>query len=52
VHADVTSRSLDQYIVKMRDLYKRNGLNLDAFQTVHGIGFIYHHAHRELAMAD
>jgi DNA-binding response OmpR family regulator len=52
VHADVTSRSLDQYIVKMRDLYKRNGLNLDAFQTVHGIGFIYHHTHRELAMAE
>ncbi len=41
VHADTRSRSLDQYIAKIRDLYKRHGLSLDAFQTVHGIGFIY-----------
>ncbi|MFT4902291.1 MAG: DNA-binding response OmpR family regulator [Lentimonas sp.] len=41
IHADVRSRSLDQYIVKMRDLYKRHNLNLDAFRTVHGIGYIY-----------
>lgn len=41
IHADVRSRSLDQYIVKMRDLYKRHDLNLDAFRTVHGIGYIY-----------
>lgn len=41
IHADVRSRSLDQYIVKMRDLYKRHGLSLDAFRTVHGIGYIY-----------
>jgi len=41
VHADIRSRSLDQYIVKVRDLYKQHGLNLDAFRTVHGIGYIF-----------
>lgn len=41
IHADVRSRSLDQYIVKIRDLYKRHGLNLDSFRTVHGVGYIY-----------
>ena len=41
IHADVRSRSLDQYIVKIRDLYKRHGLKLDAFRTVHGVGYIY-----------
>lgn len=41
IHADVRSRSLDQYIVKIRDLYKRHGLSLDAFRTVHGVGYIY-----------
>ncbi len=41
IHADVRSRSIDQYIVKIRDLYKRHGLSLDAFRTVHGVGYIY-----------
>jgi DNA-binding response OmpR family regulator len=41
IHADVRSRSLDQYIVKIRDLYKRHDLTLDAFRTVHGVGYIY-----------
>jgi len=41
IHADVRSRSLDQYIVKIRELYKRHGLDLDAFRTVHGVGYIY-----------
>lgn len=41
IHADVRSRSLDQYIVKIRDLYKRHNLTLDAFRTVHGVGYIY-----------
>jgi DNA-binding response OmpR family regulator len=41
IHADVRSRSLDQYIVKIRELYKRHSLTLDAFRTVHGVGFIY-----------
>jgi DNA-binding response OmpR family regulator len=41
LHADVKSRSLDQYIVKVRDLFSSHGLSLDAFRTVHGIGYIF-----------
>ncbi len=41
VHADVKSRSLDQYIVKVRELYTKHGQSLDAFRTVHGIGYIF-----------
>jgi len=41
IHADVRSRSLDQYIVKVRSLYQNHGLNLDAFKTIHGVGYIY-----------
>lgn len=41
IHADVRSRSLDQYIVKVRDLFSAHGLSLDAFRTVHGIGYIF-----------
>lgn len=41
IHADVRSRSLDQYIVKIRELYKRHELTLEAFRTVHGVGYIY-----------
>jgi DNA-binding response OmpR family regulator len=40
-HADVRSRSLDQYVVKVRDLFKKKGLDLADFQTVHGIGYIF-----------
>ena len=41
LHADVRSRSLDQYIVKVRELFKNNGLDLGAFRTVHGVGYIF-----------
>lgn len=41
VHADVRSRSLDQYIVKIRDAYERHGIKLDNFRTIHGIGYCY-----------
>lgn len=41
IHADVKSRSLDQYIVKIRELFAAHGLSLDAFRTVHGIGYIF-----------
>ena len=41
VHADVRSRSLDQYIVKIRDAYERYGIKLDNFRTIHGIGYCY-----------
>ncbi len=41
IHVDVKSRSLDQYIVKVRDLFKTNGLSLDTFRTVHSVGYIF-----------
>ncbi len=41
VHADVKSRSLDQYIVKIRDHFSKNDLTLSAFRTIHGVGYIY-----------
>jgi DNA-binding response OmpR family regulator len=41
IHADVRSRSLDQYIVKVRAAFAANGLTLDSFKTVHGIGYIF-----------
>ncbi len=40
-HADVTSRSLDQYFVKVRDLYRRHGLEMPGFTTLHGVGYLY-----------
>jgi DNA-binding response OmpR family regulator len=41
IHADVRSRSLDQYIVKIRDTFTQNGCDLSPFNTIHGIGYIY-----------
>ena len=41
IHADIRSRSLDQYIVKVRAAFNKNGLSLDCFKTVHGIGYIF-----------
>ena len=41
VHADVRSRSLDQYIVKIRAAFAAQGISLDCFSTVHGIGYIF-----------
>ena len=41
LHADVTSRSLDQYVVKVRELFRRHKLELDGFRTVHGVGYIF-----------
>jgi len=40
-HADVKSRSLDQYVVKIRDLFRRHGKELDCFRTIHGVGYLY-----------
>jgi two-component system alkaline phosphatase synthesis response regulator PhoP len=40
-YANVKSRSLDQYIVKIRQLLKENGADADALRTLHGIGYIY-----------
>jgi two-component system alkaline phosphatase synthesis response regulator PhoP len=41
IHADVRSRSLDQYIVKVRAAFAAQGISLDCFKTVHGIGYIF-----------
>jgi len=41
IHADVRSRSLDQYIVKVRDLFEAHGIQLASFRTIHGVGYIY-----------
>ena len=41
IHADVRSRSLDQYVVKVRELFSEHGLDLSKFRTVHGIGYIF-----------
>ncbi|MDD3181044.1 MAG: response regulator transcription factor [Opitutaceae bacterium] len=41
LHADVRSRSLDQYIVKVRAAFEKNGLPFAAFKTVHGVGYIF-----------
>ena len=41
IHADVRSRSLDQYIVKIRNNFSRHECSLEAFRTIHGVGYIY-----------
>jgi DNA-binding response OmpR family regulator len=40
-HANVTSRSLDQYVVKVRGLFRRHGRELEGFRTVHGVGYLF-----------
>lgn len=55
VHANVRSRSLDQYIAKIREAYLSFGRALDCFRTIHGIGYWYEpaegHAGRKRAAA-
>jgi len=41
IHADVKSRSLDQYIVKIRDMLTKHDCSTDAFRTIHGVGYFY-----------
>lgn len=41
IHADVRSRSLDQYVVKIRNLFTKNECDMSAFRTIHGVGYIY-----------
>ena len=41
VHADVRSRSMDQYIVKIRSTFEKHGCDLKDFRTIHGIGYTY-----------
>lgn len=40
-HANIRSRSLDQYVVKIRDLFGKNNESLTCFRTIHGIGYWY-----------
>jgi DNA-binding response OmpR family regulator len=41
IHADIRSRSLDQYIVKIRHAFEAQGVDLEPFRTIHGVGYIY-----------
>ena len=41
LHADVTSRSVDQYVVKLRELFRQHTVNLDNLRTVHGVGYLF-----------
>lgn len=41
VHADVRSRSVDQYVGKIRETFQRFGRPLNCFRTIHGIGYWY-----------
>jgi DNA-binding response OmpR family regulator len=41
VHADLRSRSLDQYVAKIRDAFSDHGQKLDCLRTIHGIGYWY-----------
>ena len=50
IHADVRSRSLDQYMVKIRDAFSRHKSSLDRFKTIHGVGFIYNGKKEQLPL--
>lgn len=41
IHADIRSRSLDQYIVKIRNTFTEEGCDLTHFRTIHGVGYLY-----------
>lgn len=41
IHANVRSRSLDQYIVKVREFCRASPVGVDALRTVHGVGYIF-----------
>lgn len=41
IHANVRSRSLDQYIVKVRDFCRASAVGVEALRTVHGVGYIF-----------
>ncbi|MDR1436289.1 MAG: response regulator [Puniceicoccales bacterium] len=41
LHANIRSRSLDQYVVRIRHLFRNNGCGgIDSLRTIHGIGFL------------
>lgn len=42
LHANIQSRSLDQYVVRIRHLFRRNGYSvMNHLRTVHGVGYLY-----------
>lgn len=41
VHANVRSRSFDQYVVKIREHFHKNNVDLAPLRTVHGVGYVY-----------
>jgi len=41
IHANVRSRSIDQYIVKIREICRTSSAGAEALRTVHGIGYIF-----------
>ena len=41
IHANVKSRSIDQYIVKVRELCRASKIGVEALRTVHGVGYIF-----------
>ena len=40
-HADTRSRSVDQYITKIRVLFEKHAQGLNHLRTLHGIGYWY-----------
>ncbi len=40
-NANIRSRSMDQYIVKLRQIFKNSGYSMDNVKTLHGIGYMY-----------
>lgn len=49
LHADIRSRSLDQYIVKIRNAFSSRDLATEVFKTLHGVGYIYRPEEEALA---
>ncbi len=41
LHANVRSRSLDQYIVRIRGVLQGHGCDTSALCTIHGVGYLY-----------
>ncbi|MDR2576656.1 MAG: response regulator transcription factor [Puniceicoccales bacterium] len=51
LHANIRSRSLDQYVVRIRQLFRRNGCAaIDFLRTVHGVGYLCAKAEAENCM--
>lgn len=41
IHANPKSRSLDQYIVNIRNRFEKASCSTKSFQTIHGVGYFY-----------